>query len=125
MPGKRVTSDIIQLVYYSFYEGKSVQDISKTFSLTRQTVYNIINRAEKENRLELHYSPGRPKKLSNRNERQIIKKVYNKPQISTRAIANEIKLESGVEISHETVRKVLLKNKYSSRAARKNHCFHK
>ena len=75
-----------------------------------RTVYNNISRAEKEERLDLKVSTGRPKKVTQRAERKIIKTVSE--------------VEKGLHVSHETIRNVLEKHKYSLRAARKNPCYH-
>lgn len=123
MPGKRTYDNIIQLVYFNYYKGKSAKDLAEMFSLKLSTVYNIINRAKNEDRLELKQSPGRPKKLNRREENKIIKTIYNNPYASTRSIARDLKNDCRVDVSHETVRKVLKDNKYSSRIARKNRCF--
>ena len=57
------------------------------FSLKISTVYNIISRAEKEGRLDLKIFTGRPKNLTQRVERKIIRNVYDSPQSSTRGLA--------------------------------------
>ena len=54
------------------------------FSLKIRTVYNIISRAEKEGRLDLKGSTCRPKKVTQRVERKIIRTVYYNPQSITR-----------------------------------------
>ena len=53
---------IISLVYFNYYKGKSAKEIADVFSLKIITVYtsNIISRAEKEGRLDLKGSTGRP-----------------------------------------------------------------
>lgn len=119
MPGNRTSDNIIQLVYYNFHKGKSAKELAEMFSLNVRTVYNIIYRAEKENRLELKQPSGRPKKLTPRMERLIIKQIDNKPQCSLRMLAADLKERNIVQVGHETVRRVLLKHKYSSRSARK------
>ena len=58
MPGKRVSKNIIQLVYFNYYEGKSAKEIADLLSLKIKTVDNIISRAEKEGRLDLKESTG-------------------------------------------------------------------
>lgn len=119
MPGKRVSKDIIQLVYFNYYKGKSAKEIADMFSLKIRTVYNIISRAEKEGRLDLKGSTGRPKKVTQRVERKIIRTVYDNPQSSTRGLALQMEKDFGLRVSHETIRNVLQKHKYSSRVARK------
>lgn len=119
MPGKRVDQNIIQLVYFNHYKGKTAKEIAKMFSLKLRTVYNIINRAENEERLEMRQTTGRPKNLTRTDENKIIKTVYNNPQRSTRSLAQEMKNDCGVTVSHETVRKVY----YSRIARKKNHYY--
>ena len=76
MPGKRVSKNIIQLIYFNYYKGKSAKVTGDIFSLKIKTEYNIISRAEKEVRLDLKGSTGRPKKVTQRVERKIIRTVY-------------------------------------------------
>ena len=58
MPGKRVSKNIIELVYFDYYKGKSAKEIADMWDM------NIISRAEKEGRLDLKGFTGRPKKES-------------------------------------------------------------
>lgn len=119
MPGKRLSYNIIQLIYYNRQLGRSADELSEMFSVSRRTVYNVINRAEKENRLELKQGGGRKNKISPRAERFILRKLAQNPKMSTRELATELEEELGVIVCHETVRQTIMKNKYSSRAARK------
>lgn len=119
MPGKRLPYNIIQLIYYNRQLEKSAEELSEMFSVSRRTIYNVINRAEKEGRLELKQRGGRKNKINKRAERLITRKVSQNPNISTRSLAAELKEELGVVVCHETVRQTLIRNKYSSRAARK------
>lgn len=107
------------MVYFNHYKGKSAQEIADMFSLKIRTVYNIISRAEKEGRLDLKGSTGRPKKVTQRVERKIIRTVYDNPQSSTRKLALQVEKDFQLRVSHTTIRNVLLKHKYSSRVARK------
>ena len=90
MPGKRVSKNIIQLIYFNYYKGKSAKEIADMFSMKIRTVYNIISRAENEGWLDLKGSTDRPKKVKQRVERKIIKTVYDSPQSSTRALALQV-----------------------------------
>lgn len=119
MPGKRVSKNIIQLVYFNHYKGISAKEIAYMFSLKTRTVYNIIFRAEKEEWVDLKGSTGRPKKVMQRIERKIIRTVYVNPQSSTRRLAFQAEKDFGLRVSHATIKNVLQKDKYSSRVARK------
>lgn len=119
MPGKRLSFEVIQLIYNNYELGKNVQELSEMFSVTRRTIYNVINRAENEGRLELKRGDGPVPKINKRVERIMLRKINTNPQISTRKLAKELLEECDIVVSHETVRQTLIKNKYSSRVARK------
>lgn len=119
MPGKRIGDNLIQLVYFNYYNGKTAKELAEMFNIKLRTIYNIIKRAEKENRLHLNNSTGRPPKLNRRDQSKILKKIEDNPQTSLRQLALNIKNDCHKEVSHETVRKVLKIHKYSSHVARK------
>ena len=41
MPGKRISKNIIQLVYFNYYESKSVKEITDIYPLKIKNIYNI------------------------------------------------------------------------------------
>ena len=88
MPGERVLKNFIQLVYFNYFKFESAKEIADMFFLKIKTVYNIIYRAEKEGRLDLKRSTGRPKKVMQEVEREIVKTVYDSPQSSSRGLAS-------------------------------------
>lgn len=55
--------------------GKSVIELSEMFSVTRKTIYNVLNWAENEGRLELKRGGGPKPKINKRTERIIIRKI--------------------------------------------------
>ena len=81
------------------------------FSLKIKTVYNIISRAEKEGRLDLKGSTGRPRKVTQQVEIKIIKTVCDGPQSSTRRLALQVEKVLGLSFSHENITNVLEKHK--------------
>ena len=81
----------------------------------RQPSYNIISRGEKGIRLDLNESTGRPKKVTQRVERKIMKTVYDSLQSSTRGLAIQQEKDLGLRVSHEAIRNVIEKHKYSSK----------
>lgn len=115
MPGKRLSFDVVQLIYYNHQLGKSVADMVEMFSVSRKTIYNVLSRAKNEGRLETKSGGGRKRKIDRRADRVIMRKDNPNPQISVRTLAKELDLV----VSHETVRQVILRHEYSSRVARK------
>ena len=106
-------------MYFEYSKGKSVKELSEKYSLSKRTIYNIISRAEIENRL--FYKPilGRKKKVTERKESSIIRKVSENPFISARRVANELQRDIWSTLSYETVQKIFKKDNYMSAAARK------
>ena len=119
MPAKRVDENLIQLVYYNYYKGKSAKELAEMFNIKLRTTYNIIRLAEKENSLHLNNSGDRPPKLTRPDHSKILKKIEDNPQTTLRLLALDIKNDCHKEVSHETVRKVLKMHKYSLHVARK------
>ena len=105
IPGKQVSTNIIQLVYFNYYKGKSAKEITDMFSLKIRTVFNTISRAEKVV-LDLKRYTDRPKKVTQQGERKIIITVYDSPQSSTRELAFQVEKGLGLRVSHETIRNV-------------------
>ena len=65
----------IQLVVFHHENGKTEREIEKLLSIPRSTtIANIIRRYKNENRLELNLSTGRPRMLTKREQRTVIKK---------------------------------------------------
>ena len=117
--GKRISDKIVFVVYFGYSKGKSVNELAEKYSLSKRTICNIISRAEKENRLFYTPIPGHKKKVTELEERSIIKKEFENPFISARRVANELQRDIGSTLSYETVRKIFKRNNYMSVAARK------
>jgi len=73
------------------------------FSVSRKTVYNVLNHSEKEGRLEPKSGGGRKTKINKRVDRFIMRIVIAYPRISVRALAQDIREEGHLIVSHETV----------------------
>jgi len=119
MPGKRLTFEEIQLIYYNHQLGKSVAELTTMFSVAKKTIYNVLSRAKNEGTLETKSGGGRNRKIGKREDRLMMRKIDQNPQISVRALAKELEEECDLVVSHETVRQAILRHKYSSRVARK------
>ncbi|XP_039969465.1 uncharacterized protein LOC120781333, partial [Bactrocera tryoni] len=78
-----------------------------------------VDRAENEGVLEAKGGGGRKKKICERDNRLVLRKIDRNPRISTRTLAKELEEECGTVVSHETVRQAILRHKYTSRVAQK------
>jgi len=63
------------------------------FSVSRKTVYNVLNRSEKEGKIEPKSGGGRKTKINKRVDRLIMRIVIASPRISVRALAQYIRQE--------------------------------
>jgi transposase len=119
MPNKHTSSDKIQLVIWNHEQGKSVKDICSQLNMPRRTVYRIIWRYKNEDRIDLKYSPGRPKILSEHDERGIMRKIKKNPRLSAPRLASELFEELHKKVSPQTIRKTIIEAGYNGRIARK------
>ena len=121
MPGKRVSKTIIQFNYFNYYKGEHICEGNLLICSPWKSELYIISYpiAEKEGRLDIKGSTGRPNNVTQRVESKMIKTVYDSPQSSTRGLAFQVEKNLGLRSSHDTIRNVLEKHKYSSRVARK------
>jgi len=106
-------------VIFQRAKGRSGLEIAKILNLPKSTVYDIINRFEKEDRLESIPQPGRPRILTIQDERFISRTIAKTPKISAPKITSELMVRIKKKISPETVRRVIKKNGYNSRSIRR------
>lgn len=120
MPKTGNTSfDKRQLVVFHHANGKSVPEIMAMLQMTRATVYRIIRRFEKEDRLEFKTPPGRPSKISVQDERYIVRCIAKNPKVSASKLADQVSARNASPVSERTIRRVLKKTGYNSRSARR------
>lgn len=108
-----------QLVVFHHTKGKSVPEIMSMLQISRATVYRIIRRFEKEDRLEFKTPPGRPSKLSDQDERYIVRCITKNPKVSASKVADQVSAQNASPISERTIRRVLQKTGYNSRTCRR------
>lgn len=72
-----------------------VKKLSKIYSIKLRRIYNIINSAEKENRLELTHSGGRQSKIIKCDQSKIIENINNNPKTSWRQFIALLENECG------------------------------
>ena len=73
--GKNTTFDQQQLVIYHHEKGLKYTEIAKMLRLSKSTVRDIVRRYRDEDRIESITQKGQPKKLTEREERSIRKKI--------------------------------------------------
>lgn len=98
---------------------KSCAQIGEILKRSRFTIYSIIKRFKNDTDLKSRPHTGRRRKLTNKEERKIVRKIKKDPKITSTQVAAEVLEETGKEIHPKTVRRTLHRAGYSSRIARK------
>ncbi len=116
--GRNTSFDLRQLVIFNRAKGFSGDKISRILSVPRSTVYDILKRFEKENRIESIKQTGRPPKLSVQDERFIERTVTKNPKVTATMIATELNSRINSHVSPSTIRRVIRKKGFKSRIPR-------
>lgn len=116
---KETTEEERKIILELHKQNKTCAQIGEIVKRSRYTIYSIIKRFKNETSLKSRPHTGRPRKLSTKEERKIVRKVKQNPKITSTQIAAEVKEELGKEIHPKTVRRTLHRAGYSSRVARR------
>ncbi|CAK9801095.1 Transposable element Tc1 transposase [Anthophora plagiata] len=101
------------------HEGESYRKIGEKLNINFSTVRYVIKKQEETGSIKNKRRSGRPKILSNRDRRQIIKQVSKEPFTSAQSITNQIAAISGKVVCAQTVRNGLHNVGLCGRTARK------
>jgi len=72
-------------------DGKTYGEISKLLNINRSTIHYIIKKSKSEETVKNKYRSGRPKKLTEREERALIGEIKKNPKISATKLATIVK----------------------------------
>jgi transposase len=118
-PRKEICASIRNLVVQLRKEKKSYGEIAETVKLSRATIQTIVRNFEERGSVLNKPRCGRPKKLSGRDVRSILKKVIQNPRIGCPKLAEQIANTSGKVVNPKTIGRVLKRSGYNSRVPRK------
>lgn len=116
---KETSLEIREVIIFHWESGKSIREIGNIVCRSYSTVRYIIKRYEEEGRIINKAGRGRKKILNSSEERFVVREVKENPKISAPKINTSLKNFSEKEVSDETVRRVLRKNGYNGRVARR------
>uniref|UniRef100_A0A034WTK7 Transposable element Tcb2 transposase n=1 Tax=Bactrocera dorsalis TaxID=27457 RepID=A0A034WTK7_BACDO len=100
-------------------KGKSLREIAQIVGRHHTTIKKIIDKFENFKLVENFKRSGRPKVLTEREERQIVGIVRTNPRSSAVQIAKDITADTGKSVSSNTIRRILHKNGFYGRRPRK------
>ncbi|GBN09234.1 hypothetical protein AVEN_48114-1 [Araneus ventricosus] len=116
---KETTISIRKLIIFHHSSGKSVRNVAKLVNLYHSTGQYVIKRCIEENLIENKVRKGRPAKLTERDQRFIIRKFVKNPCLSALKVSAEFNEKFSTPISPETVRRVLRAAESNGRSTRR------
>lgn len=117
--GKEICISERKIIIKLWKEGQSFRNIGGTVGRTYSSVQRVINNYKETGIITSKPRPGRPKKLSVREERKVINMASNNPRITSTKIVENIKTMFKKSICAETARKILHRAGFHGRVARR------
>lgn len=117
--GKNTSLEQRKLVILHYEKGKTYKLIAEMLNMKPNTVGDIVRRYKNEQRIEFKKQTGQPKKLTEKEQRVIVRKIKINPRLSAPKIVTEVETEFGKSISESTIRRIIKKEGYNGRVARK------
>lgn len=117
--GKEITQEEKKIILRLHEQKKSYRDIGKILNRSRYTIRNIVKKFKNKESLINRRRSGRPRKLTIREERVIIRNMKKKPKITSTELKAILGEQFNVDVHQETIRRALRRAGFSSRIARK------
>ncbi len=112
-PHGREMSQVLRKKIISLHKkDEGYKKISKALLISQNTVAKVVQTFKKDGTATiLQRSPGRPRKLTPRQERLLMRRVEeNRHASSTLQLSKEVESQTGVTISRDTIRRTLQRN---------------
>lgn len=116
--GKETSPDERKLILRLHNQCKSSYEIAKLVGRPRSTVQSVIDRICVTKSIENQRRSGRPRALTEHDERFIVREVKKNPKTSAPKIASELE-RRGTKVSTNTIRNTCKKYGFNGRVARK------
>lgn len=116
---KNSSIEIKKLVIKHYVTRKTYKKIAEILNMKVSTVGDIVRRYREEGRIEYLKQKGRPKKLSAREEKYIVRKIKCEPRLSAPKLAADVFSTYGKNVHPQTIRRVIQSEGYNGRVARK------
>lgn len=115
--GKETSVEERTVIVRAYCQGKSYRDIADLMDRPLSTIKSIISRYGKNGFVTNKKRTGCPKKLTEREERQIVKEMELNPRMSVPKLNGGFRNQSGTVVSDETVRRTLRTSGLNGRVA--------
>ncbi len=109
--GREMSQDLRKKIISLHKKGEGYKKISKTLIISQNTVAKVVQTFKKDGTATISQRrPGRPRKLTPRQERLLIRRVEENRHASSLQLSKEVERQTGVTISHDTIRPTLQRN---------------
>ncbi len=109
--GREMSQDLRKKIIYLHKKGEGYKKISKALLISQNTVAKVVQTFKKDGTATISQRrPGRPQKLTPRQERLLMRRVEENRHASSLQLSKEVESQTGVTISHDTIRCTLQRN---------------
>ncbi len=106
-----MSQDLRKKIIYLHKKGEGYKKISKALLISQNTVAKVVQTFKKDGTATISQRrPGRPQKLTPRQERLLMRRVEENRHASSLQLSKEVESQTGVTISHDTIRCTLQRN---------------
>ncbi len=109
--GREMSQDLRKKIIYLHKKGEGYGKISKALLISQNTVAKVVQTFKKDGTATISQRrPGRPRKLTPRQERLLMRRVEENRHASSLQLSKEVESQTGVTISRDTIRRTLQRN---------------
>ncbi len=109
--GREMSQDLRKKIIYLHKKGEGYKKISKALLISQNTVAKVVQTFKKDGTATISQRrPGRPGKLTPRQERLLMRRVEENRHASSLQLSKEVESQTGVTISRDTIRRTLQRN---------------
>ncbi len=108
---KRNVTRLRKIIISLHKKGEGYKKISKALLISQNTVAKVVQTFKKDGTATISQRrPGRPRKLTPRQERLLMRRVEENRHSSSLQLSKEEESQTGVTISRDTIRRTLQRN---------------
>ncbi len=108
--GREMSQDLRKKIISLHKKGEGYKKISKALLISQNTVAKVQTFKKDGTATISQRRPGRPRKLTTRQERLLMRRVEENRHASSLQLSKEVESQTGVTISRDTIRRTLQRN---------------
>ncbi len=109
--GREMSQDLRKKIISLHKKDEGYKKISKALLISQNTVAQAVQTFKKDGTATISQRrPGRPRKLTPRQERLLMRRVEENRHASSLQLSKEVESQTGVTISRDTIRRTLQRN---------------